>query len=220
MRERLVRWIVAGAALLALVATLHAGGWAIVTVRNMPEYAVAGKPFQLAFTVRGHGIEPMDGLKPEITAASEGSVVKASAVATKRKGEYAVNVSLPHPGNWTIRIIGTLGDPVLPNLPVIAQGSPAPAPLSPAGLGERLFVAKGCIGCHTNREVETQILAGIGPDLTGKRLPDVYLKNLLADPNTAFASLDAERTWKMPNLELTKPEIAALTAFINRERPR
>jgi hypothetical protein len=207
MRERRVHWIFAGVALLALVTTLHAGGWTIVTVRDLPEYAVAGKPFRLAFMVRGHGIEPMDGLNPKITATSEGRVVKASTVATRKKGEYAANLTLPRPGVWTIEITGTADDPTLPGLTVIAPGSPIPAPLSQTALGERLFVAKGCIGCHQG---------GVGPELTGKRFPEAYLKSLLADPSSAFESLDSERTWKMPNLELTKSEIAALTAFVNR----
>jgi len=220
MRDKRVQWIVAGIAVVALAATLQAGGWAIVTVRDLPEYAVAGKPFPLAFMVRGHGIEPLDKLAPSITATSGTDVVKASALATKKTGEYAASLTLPRPGSWTIQISGTLGDPTLPALTVIAPGSPVPSPLSQAALGERLFTAKGCIGCHTNREIETQILAGIGPDLTGKRFPEAYLKGLLADPKAAFASRDPERTWKMPNLELTKSEIAALTAFMNRERPR
>jgi len=220
MRHSRIQWMIAGVALLALVTTLRAGGWAIVTVRDLPEFAVAGKPFPLAFMVRRHGIEPMDGLKPGITATSGESVVKTSARKTKKSGEYAATLTLPRPGIWIIQIIGTIDDPTLPGLVVVAPGSPAPAPLSPAALGERLFTAKGCIGCHTNREVETQILAGIGPDLTGKRFPEAYLKNVLSDPKSAFASRDPERTWKMPNLELTKSEIAALTAFINRERPR
>jgi len=220
MREGMFQWIIAGVASLVLAATLHAGGWAIVTVRDLPEYAVAGKPFQLAFMVRGHGIEPLDGLEPKITATSAGSVVKASAVATKKTGEYAATLALPRAGTWRIQIAGTIDDLTLPGLTVIAPASSPPPPLSQAAFGRRLFVAKGCIGCHTNREVETEILAGIGPDLTGKRFPEAYLKSLLADPKSAFASPRTDSNWEMPNLGLTKSEIAALTAFMNRERPR
>jgi len=210
MRHSRIKWMAVGATLLALVATLQAGGWAIVTVRNLPEYAVAGKPFQLEFTVRGHGIEPLGELEPKLTATSGESVVKASAVASKKKGEYAANLTLPRPGVWTIEITGTIDDPTLPGLVVIAPGTPAPVPMSQSALGERLFVSKGCIGCHQD---------GVGPELTGRRFPETYLKSLLADPRSAFASLDAERTWRMPNLELSKSEISALTAFINRQRP-
>jgi mono/diheme cytochrome c family protein len=218
MRGKWCLLFVAGLASLVPGATVYAGGWAIVNVRDMPEYAVAGKPVRLTFTVRGHGVSPLGDLEPKIAAKSGTTMVEASAVATKNSGEYTANLALPRPGNWTIQIIGTIDDPTLPDLTVIASGSPAPPPLSQAALGKRLFVAKGCIGCHVNREVRVEDGGGVGPDLTGKRFPEAYLKSFLADPRATLGR-DFE-AWEMPNLGLTKSEIAALTAFINRERPR
>jgi len=212
---------VAGVALLALAAAVHAGGWAIVTVRDLPEYAVAGKALRLTFMVRQHGVEPRGGLTPTLTARSDAVTVTASAIETKNTGEYTATLALPRPGHWTITIDTVLfNDSTLPALTVIAPGGPTPSPLSPAALGERLFVAKGCIGCHVNREVQARHLVDVGPDLTGKRFPDIYLNSLLADPKATRAREAEPNEGEMPNLDLTNPEIAALTAFINRERPR
>jgi hypothetical protein len=227
-RKRATVWV-AGAASLVCVAALHAGGWAIVSVRDLPEYAVAGTPLRLTFVVRQHGIEPRSGLEPTVAATSGTKTgtetVTASAVPTSKTGEYRAALVLPHPGRWTIRIdTVTFNDSTLHELVAIAPGSPALPPLSQPALGERLFVAKGCIGCHVNNELRSGDVVnafktlGFGseaPDLTGKRFPDAYLKSLLADP-AATRGPDAG----MPNLGLTMSEIAALTAFINRERPR
>jgi Cytochrome c len=216
-----MRWtgavVTASVASLILVATVYAGGWMIMTLRDLPEYAVAGRPIQLTFMVREHGVSPLDGLTPKIAAKSGTKVVETSAVATKSPGEYTATLALPDPGSWTIEFDPT--DFVLPELTVIAPGSPAPPPLSEASLGERLFVAKGCIGCHINRELEARNLYDVGPDLTGKRFPETYLKSLLVDPKaTLRRDSDPDRE-EMPNLGLTTGEIAALTAFINRDRP-
>jgi hypothetical protein len=216
MRNRWVRLFVAGIASLGLVATVLGGGWSIVTVRDLPEYAVAGRPVRLTFTVRQHGVTPANDLKPEVTAKSGTKVVKTSAVKTKNAGEYTTTLALPNPGEWTIEIINE--NYKLPELTVIAAGVPAPPPLSPIALGKRLFAAKGCIGCHSNQEVRAGDDPGIGPDLTAKRFPEAYLKSVLADPSTAFRRNSEPERGEMPNLDLTKSEIAALMAFINRKR--
>jgi hypothetical protein len=211
----------ASAASLLLAAAIYAGGWAIVTVRDLPEHVVAGKPFQLSFMVRQHGLSPLDGLEPQVTARSGAHTARWSAVRTKRTGEYAATLVLPSAASWTIRIDTVeYNDSTLPELKAIAPGDPVPPALSPAALGERLFVAKGCIGCHVNDEVQAQHLVDAGPDLTGKRFAEPYLRSLLADPKATFGRKSEWEGDEMPNLGLKKPEIAALTAFINRERPR
>jgi cytochrome c1 len=80
--------------------------------------------------------------------------------------------------------------------------------------GAHLFVAKGCVGCHVNGNVDRRTLVTIGPELTDRRYPPVYLTKLLADP----ASVQGVRQGpRMPNLALREPEIRALVAFINAE---
>ena len=166
---------------------------------------------------------PLAGLTPAVSAKSGTDTVNSTAVATKTAGEYTATLVLPRPGKWTITIGPAGGTSTLPAVTAIAPGKPAPPPLSPASLGERLFVAKGCIGCHVNRDVHSENLVEAGPDLTGRRFSGTYLRNLLANPQAVFSRASASEPrdsevvrWEMPNLELKESEIAALVAFINR----
>jgi len=40
------------------------GGWAVVTVRDLPEYLVAGQQYTIEFQVRQHGRTLLSGLRP------------------------------------------------------------------------------------------------------------------------------------------------------------
>ena len=46
--------------LLALPFAAALGGWATISVEDLPDYLVAGQPARLTFTVRQHGVEPMN----------------------------------------------------------------------------------------------------------------------------------------------------------------
>jgi hypothetical protein len=228
MKGKWVLLFVACVAPLILVAAVAAGGWVIVTVCDVPEYAVVGKPLQLAFMVRRIDGSPMDGLTPNIAAKSRTKMVKASAVPTKKPGEYAATLVLPSPENWTVRFNAFADSSpwessTLPELTVTAPGSPAPLPLSQATLGARLFNAKGCVGCHSliranEFHIDSELQDDPGSDLSGKRFPEAYLKKIHANPRAALALDSKPQLGDMPNLGLTQSEIEALTAFINRER--
>jgi mono/diheme cytochrome c family protein len=192
----------------------HAGGWWTITIRDLPEYVVAGKRFQLTFMARVHGVSPLEQLDQEVVATSGADSARGKAAPARRIGEYTVSLVLPRPGSWTI----TFDELALPPVTAIAAGSPAPAPLSPSAVGARLFVSKGCIACHTNRNVRPDNEGSVGPDLTGKRFEEAYLKRFLADPQRARGRRSSPEYGEMPNLELTKREIAALVALINREQ--
>jgi cytochrome c2 len=86
------------------------------------------------------------------------------------------------------------------------------AAMAPAERGKNLFVAKGCVGCHTHQNVGAETLADIGPDLTTQRFQADYLAKYLRDPSIKTPTT---RTQRMPDLELKEPEIAALIAFLN-----
>lgn len=192
----------------------HAGGWWTITIRDLPEHVVAGKRFQLTFMARAHGVSPLENLDLEVAATSGADSARSKAVPAKRLGEYTVSLVLPQPGSWTI----TFDDLALPEVTAIAAGSPVPSPLSPPAVGARLFVSKGCITCHANREVRPDKEGGVGPDLTGKRYDEAYLKRFLADPQKARGRTSEPDYGEMPDLLLTKSEIASLIAFINRDR--
>src|SRR6267378_7542761 len=48
------------------------GGWAVVTVKDVPEYFVAGQQYTIEFQVRQHGRTLLNGLRPQLVIASPG----------------------------------------------------------------------------------------------------------------------------------------------------
>ncbi|MBC7879340.1 MAG: cytochrome c [Anaerolineales bacterium] len=83
--------------------------------------------------------------------------------------------------------------------------------ISQVELGRDLFIAKGCMMCHSHVETNNIREFGIdsGPDLTNLTASPEYLRLWLKDPRAA------KSTATMPNLELSDTEMDALIAFIN-----
>ena len=55
----------------ALIAGFVAmGGWAVVTVKDLPEYFVAGQQYTIEFQVRQHGRTLLSGLRPQLVIES------------------------------------------------------------------------------------------------------------------------------------------------------
>ncbi len=210
MHARLFRLM--GAGLLALpVIAAHTswGGWATITLRELPDYLVARQPTQLTFTVRQHGVHLLGGLSPTVEATSGKQRVNAAATPGATEGQYTATLTPIEPGEWTITIHSGFRENSATLLPItaIAVGAPAPRPLADVERGRHLFVAKGCVSCH---------LHGVGPDLTGKHFAADFLTRFLADPAAVIPPRPGGAT--MPNLELRPLEISALVAFINAER--
>lgn len=288
---------------LVLVSTLifaipvFAGGWAVITLDELPTGIVAGEPLTIGFTVLQHGRTPLAGLDPTISAALPG---KAKIVAEARdegeEGHYTATLTFPVEGEWRWSIQAFSMDQPMPSLQVAAAvakvesqpvvgSEPVPAPavslltvvrLSALGVGlaglvlvfrrrtrlaaglvvvsllvglgsfaavpavpeveaqspssskvegkemsisqeeqgEQLFVAKGCITCHSNAKVSDSsghMKINAGPDLTKFSASPEALRLRLKDP----ASVKSDT--QMPNLDLTADEIEALIAFINSE---
>ena len=194
---------------LLLLPALALGGWAVVTVEDLPDYVVAGKPLTLTFTVRQHGRTPLSGLSPRVEATSAGVEAKAEAVARGPVGQYQATLTLPQPGSWVITVhsgFGASKATLLP-LPAVAPGS-QPALLSEPERGARLFAAKGCVTCH--------VQIAVGPDLKDKRFDPEFLRRFLADPSLLPAA--PGQSFGMPNLNLKPAEIASLVAYLNTER--
>ena len=198
----------------ALASAVYAGGWAVVTVKDLPECVVSGQRVSLTFTVRQHGVHLLGGLSPKVRAtAASGGEVTASAWATPVTGEYTAALTFPQKGTWTIAIeSGFLTNSVtLPPLAVIAPDEPSPQPLPEALRGERLFIAKGCASCHLHEAIRSVRSFGVGPDLSRKHSPADRLERFLADPGPG------SEYGQMPNLGLAPREIAELIAFINQQ---
>jgi mono/diheme cytochrome c family protein len=206
MKAKQVRFLIPILTLFTIGAA-YAGGWSVITVHDLPEYAIAGKPLVLTFSVRQHGNHPISGLQPTLVATSpEGLKVTATAAPTTNEGEYRAKLLLGKPAEWTIRIDGgfnpedkarAYNSTTLAPLKVIAAEVPAISHRSKAARGADLFLAKGCTGCHN---------PGSGRDLRGTRFAADYLTKFLADPSI--------RQVDMPNLKLSEDEIGALAAYL------
>jgi mono/diheme cytochrome c family protein len=196
------------------VARLAAGGWAVVTLKDVPEYMVAGKSLSLTYAVRQHGVHLTPGLAGWIEARDAGGVVvKAKASPAADTGYYLATLTLPTPGTWTLTVhSGFLTSASAPfSLRVVAGGA-NPSELTAAERGKALMAAKGCVTCHTHEGVSNPASFRFAPDLTTGRLAPAYLKTFLADPSIKAPSRPG---LVMPNLQLTHAEIGALVAFLS-----
>jgi hypothetical protein len=215
--------------MLVFASATRAGGWDLVTVKDFPDFAVAGKPLALTFTVWWPSQEDSTGihsrLRPVVRATDANKrAVSATAKFSAVTEEYTAALILPEPGDWVIAIDAEYeAAATLPPLKVIAPGTPAPKPYTLATRGVRLFTLKGCNGCHLHPEVKDGRL--YGPDLEGKRFTMEYLARFLADPSITpvpkeVCSKDRSycgSPYAMPNLNLTDSEIEALVAFITKK---
>ena len=208
------------AVVMLVTATMNAGGWAVVTVDDLPACVEVGNPTALAFTVRQHGRTPLSGLKASIDATSGSLKVAAQAVAAQKPGQYTATIVVPSPGEWIVTIDSGFLGTRLTLLPLIAVEPGAPAPvLSREAQGQQLFVAKGCITCHTNTVASSNRSLQYAQQLIPHKYQDEFLSRILANPS---ATLPPRFEFpQMPNLDLQPGEISALVAFINSgNRPR
>jgi cytochrome c2 len=191
-----------------------AGGWATITVETLPDYLIAGQPTNITFSVRQHGMNLLPGRSPTIEARSGDSEYNARAVQTNRPGYYTATVTPPKAGNWTLTIKSGFGASNVTLMPIAAVSSAGrmPVVLSDTERGQRLFVAKGCLTCHTHARVPESGTVSVGPNLTSRGLDRNYLAKFLADPSVKTSWTSEAR---MPNLNLNDREIAALVAFLN-----
>lgn len=113
-----------------------AGGWAVVTLDELPTNVVAGEPLTIGFTVLQHGQTPMAGLTPTVTATldkSEQFVVYARPDG--KTGHYTATLTFPQEGEWNWSIQAFTMDQPMPALtvaaPAAAAVTDAPAPAVP-----------------------------------------------------------------------------------------
>jgi len=223
MSSRSIR--IAALALIAVPAVAFTfGGWVVITVDSLPEYAVAGKPTTVTYTVRQHGMTLLGGLRPYVVARNGSGLVEAKAGETS-PSHYSATLNLPRDGAWTIDIRSgfmnsTMSTPLMP-LRVIAAGASPPAPMPDAMRGKHLFVAKGCVTCHEHPETREWESTNAGPNLTGRRYVPEVLAAFLDDPDKSPLSQNPKSgiggtTYvRMPKLGLEPREITALVAFVN-----
>ena len=187
----------------------HAGGWAVITVQDLPDYVEAGKPVDLSYMVRQHGHTPLDLLRGSIEATSGRLGATGTVTAGGKSGFYAASITLPSAGEWSITIRSGFGNSNITLVPLTAveHGASLTRPLADTERGRRLFVAKGCVTCHEQ--------IGVGPNLAGKRFDVAYISGFIANPPSTASRPGGS---VMPNLGLQQREIASLVAYLNSDR--
>ncbi len=193
------------------------GGWGVVTIKSPPDYLVVGKPNELTFEIRGHGVTRMTGVNTVIEAHNGSKRVSGRSWETSTRGVYRASLAIPSAGDWSVAIRTNLGATGGQTLPwrAIAEGQRIRA-LSDAERGRQLFAARGCVSCHVHRAVDIDgQMKSFGPDLSQHRLPATYLAQFLADPSIKPPT---PQRMQMPNLNLEPNEIVALVAFLTLEQ--
>ena len=226
-------WIAGPAAvlLLSLAGFAYVGGWAVVTVAKIPDAWIVGKPLQLSWKVRQHGVSLLDGLKPTLEARSGSRRVTGTTWAFSEDGEkgYRGTITFPDEGDWQVTVHSGFGrsravlipwrvvDSVTPVRGTVEEHLAAMGtqPFGEAERGRRMFASNGCVTCHVHSAVPINgDVSDFGPDLTGRRFAPDYLARFLADPSIKPPTNGK----RMPNLALREKDIAPLIAFINAER--
>jgi cytochrome c551/c552 len=196
--------------MVGLVAT---GGWAVVTVKDLPEYFVAGQQYTIEFQVRQHGHTLLSGLRPELViAAPAAREIVIPAIARSAAGTYTVTFTALAAGDVRLTIRSGFGNNELRLYPqtVVAAGGSRPA-LAARERGQMLFVAKGCNTCHANSDLndrpENQVIT-VGPELGGRHLAREYVIQKMKNPASQI----------MPDLGLSDADAAAIAVFLNGDR--
>lgn len=127
----LVFLIVALVTFLGLTSPAQAGGWAVITLLELPEQVAPGNPVEIRFAVRGHGVSLMGGLTPTVYARNNetGERLEGAAAAERVDGYYRVSLNFPSPGKWEWSIMAYAYEQSMPALVVGDATSQTEQPL-------------------------------------------------------------------------------------------
>jgi cytochrome c2 len=187
------------AALLISAVPALAGGWAVVTLEDLPTQVVAGEPITLEFSVRQHGRTLVPGYEPVIHARNQitGETVRATASPSGQVGHYRATLTLPSTGDWAWTVAPWNGyNQDMPALivqteerpPEAAQGTPTP--WAAAILGALIAVVSGVF------YLSSRYRWAIGLVLAGVVLGGVGVAAAVAppEPEATTASHRGQRT--------------------------
>lgn len=108
---------------LILAIPVLAGGWAVITLDELPSNVMAGKQLTVGFTVLQHGKTPMTNLEPTVTLRSpSGEEIIVNAEAEGEAGHYTATLLFPDEGEWEWSIQAFTMDQPMPVLLVSAPG--------------------------------------------------------------------------------------------------
>ena len=201
------------------------GGWAVVTLQDVPEYLEVGTPTTLSFKIRQHGETLLDDVSPSVILKQSDSFLsrffgrdRVTAVRGSEPGVYEATITPSEVGEVSVTIDTDLARWKTKLLPfrVVAAGE-TPLPMASHERGSQLFAAKGCATCHAKKDVaefaDWQIIR-VGPDLMGRSFPADWLAQKIADP-ARYRGAMTNGAPVMPTLTLDEREIAALVSFLN-----
>ncbi len=105
----------------AFTGTVLAGGWAVITLDELPGEVEANQPLEIGFMVRQHGVTPLSDQSPVIKAHLVGSKKSVIVVASDEgeEGHYAATLTLPQAGEWEWSIEAFGGAQPMPSLTVV-----------------------------------------------------------------------------------------------------
>jgi mono/diheme cytochrome c family protein len=192
-------------------AVASAGGWAVVTIQQLPDYAVVGVPMRLDLAVRQHGFHLGQGFAVAVRASLGKEQIWARVQPLQEVGYYRADLTLPRVGAWRLNVGSGFADNTAVSMPAYASGS-APAEVTLGERGHRLFSAKGCATCHRHDSAAASASVQSGPALTSKRYPLEMLTAFLAAPPPCAGVVGKPC---MPVLGITADEARALGAFLN-----
>ena len=137
MYKILRSFIIAVALLLTTVLIAQAGGWAVITLDELPTQITAGQALSIGFTVRQHGRTLRSDLKP-IVRFDRADAKESFEVTAQREGaegHYVAEIKFPSAGQWEWQVdieqFGMITQP-MPTLSV--QVAPTQSRLLPSAL--------------------------------------------------------------------------------------
>ncbi len=198
------------AAMVLSGAAAYAGGWGVVTVEDVPNYAVAGRPTTFTFSVRAHGRALARAGAVQVTGHSGDLVASGRVVQDTRDGYSTATIAFPKAGPWTVTV-DVFGGYATTQFPLeIVNQDAAAVPMTVTARGRQLFAAKGCASCHVKSEwkFHHQRSHEVGPALSGRTFEPETLRRQLLNPARTRGA------W-MPNLGLSAEDAASLVAFLN-----
>ena len=117
--------------LFANASSVRAGGWAALTMTELPTEIVADEPFTVEFLLLQHGQTPMSGndVFTEITAvhATSGEQLSFAPESGKEPGTFVATLTLPAAGEWQWEVEAFTAVYPMPSLLVNEAGAAASA---------------------------------------------------------------------------------------------
>jgi len=135
--------LIAALLLVALAAPAAAGGWAVTTLDAVPDRFEAGRVYDIGYTIRQHGVTPVDlaSTAIRITSTDSGKQLTFDGRKNGAVGHYVARVSFPAAGGWKWEALQDWFGPQPLGELEVAQPGAAQAPAGTAGLSAEAAAA-------------------------------------------------------------------------------